>query len=60
MIEVCDGTYKIRRQWTIIDWCLGTSIEVARLFQHEKDQSESAICGCSIDQEYRRSKQSSS
>jgi hypothetical protein len=23
LIEVCDGTYKIRREWTIIDWCIG-------------------------------------
>ena len=23
VIEVCDGTYKIRREWTIIDWCIG-------------------------------------
>ena len=23
VIEVCDGTYKIRREWTVIDWCIG-------------------------------------
>lgn len=23
VIEVCDGTYKIRREWTILDWCIG-------------------------------------
>src|SRR5690606_32629905 len=23
IIEVCDGTVKYRREWTIIDWCTG-------------------------------------
>jgi hypothetical protein len=23
LIEVCDGTYKIVREWTIVDWCTG-------------------------------------
>ena len=23
VIEICDGTYKIRREWTVIDWCVG-------------------------------------
>ncbi|MEZ4942374.1 MAG: proprotein convertase P-domain-containing protein, partial [Saprospiraceae bacterium] len=27
VIDVCDGTYKIRRKWTIIDWCSGEDIE---------------------------------
>ncbi|MCB0535135.1 MAG: proprotein convertase P-domain-containing protein, partial [Saprospiraceae bacterium] len=27
VIGVCDGTYKIRRKWTIIDWCSGTDFE---------------------------------
>ncbi|MBK8968868.1 MAG: HYR domain-containing protein [Lewinellaceae bacterium] len=27
VIGVCDGTYKIRRKWTIIDWCSGDDIE---------------------------------
>jgi hypothetical protein len=22
-IQVCDGTYKIRRDWTVVDWCSG-------------------------------------
>ncbi|MFN7830631.1 MAG: proprotein convertase P-domain-containing protein, partial [Bacteroidota bacterium] len=22
-VDVCDGTYKIRRRWTVIDWCVG-------------------------------------
>ncbi len=30
-INVCDGTYKIRRVWSIIDWCSGTSSEVVQL-----------------------------
>jgi subtilisin-like proprotein convertase family protein len=27
VIDVCDGTYKILREWFVIDWCTGTSIE---------------------------------
>lgn len=25
-IPVCDGTYKVRREWSIIDWCTGNVI----------------------------------
>ena len=27
VIDVCDGTYKIRRVWTLIDWCSGEGYE---------------------------------
>jgi hypothetical protein len=27
VIDVCDGTYKIRRKWTVIDWCTGVDVE---------------------------------
>ncbi|MBK6931830.1 MAG: HYR domain-containing protein [Saprospirales bacterium] len=25
-IDVCDGTYKIARKWTVIDWCAGITL----------------------------------
>ena len=32
-ITVCTGTYKIRRVWSIIDWCSGTSSEYVQLIK---------------------------
>jgi len=32
-INVCDGTYKIRRVWTIINWCTGISSEFVQLIK---------------------------
>ena len=32
-INVCAGTYKIRRVWTIINWCTGTSSEFVQLIK---------------------------
>jgi len=32
-VNVCDGTYKIRRVWAIIDWCSGTSTEYVQLIK---------------------------
>ncbi|MDX2278948.1 MAG: HYR domain-containing protein, partial [Saprospiraceae bacterium] len=33
VIEVCDGTYKIRRQWSIIDWCIGDGFEYNQIIK---------------------------
>jgi subtilisin-like proprotein convertase family protein len=32
-IPVCEGTYKVRRKWTIIDWCTGAEIEHSQLIK---------------------------
>jgi hypothetical protein len=32
-IPVCEGTYKVRRKWTIIDWCTGAEIEHNQLIK---------------------------
>ena len=31
-IDVCDGTYKILRTWTVIDWCSPTAINVNPMY----------------------------
>ncbi len=33
VIDVCDGTYKIKRTWTIIDWCTGTGFDYVQLIK---------------------------
>ncbi|MBX2893381.1 MAG: HYR domain-containing protein [Saprospiraceae bacterium] len=32
-IDICDGTYKILRKWTVIDWCAGQSVEHSQIIK---------------------------
>jgi len=33
IIDVCDGTYKIKRTWSIIDWCTGTGFDYVQIIK---------------------------
>jgi hypothetical protein len=48
VIEVCDGTYKVRRQWVIIDWCTGGSLEVNQIIKVLDDQGPSISCPANL------------
>jgi len=43
-IEICDGTYKIRREWTIIDWCTSNFIFLNQLIKVEDKQGPVMSC----------------
>lgn len=43
-IVVCEGTYKIRRDWTIIDWCTGDGFTLSQLIKVEDKQGPSMAC----------------
>ncbi|MBC7775194.1 MAG: hypothetical protein H7246_07130 [Phycisphaerae bacterium] len=42
--KVCDGTYKIRRDWTIIDWCIGEMILHNQTIKVVDDQGPTLAC----------------
>ncbi|MCC7503769.1 MAG: proprotein convertase P-domain-containing protein, partial [Saprospiraceae bacterium] len=44
VLDVCDGTYKIRRVWSIIDWCLGDGFEYNQIIKVLDDQGPSFDC----------------
>jgi hypothetical protein len=44
VIEVCDGTYKIRREWTIIDWCIGDGFVYNEIIKVVDEQGPSMDC----------------
>ncbi|MCK6695923.1 MAG: hypothetical protein L6Q97_27975, partial [Thermoanaerobaculia bacterium] len=44
VIEVCDGTYKIRRKWTVIDWCTGEDIEHNQIIKVLDDSGPAMTC----------------
>jgi len=33
VLPVCDGTYKIKRTWTVIDWCEGSGFDYVQLIK---------------------------
>jgi len=43
-IVVCDGTIKYRREWTIIDWCLGEMIMHNQIIKVVDNQGPSLTC----------------
>ncbi|HAD11028.1 MAG TPA: hypothetical protein DCF33_01185 [Saprospirales bacterium] len=47
-IEVCDGTYKIRREWTIVDWCIGDGIIYNQIIKVEDKQGPEMICPANL------------
>ncbi|MFZ1496132.1 MAG: HYR domain-containing protein, partial [Saprospiraceae bacterium] len=44
VLDVCDGTYKIRREWTIIDWCLGDGFEHDQIIKVLDDEKPTIAC----------------
>ncbi|MDX1913156.1 MAG: hypothetical protein SFV22_16805, partial [Saprospiraceae bacterium] len=43
-IYICDGTYKIRREWTVVDWCTGDVRVHNQLIKVLDDQSPVMAC----------------
>jgi len=48
VLDVCDGTYKIRRRWSIIDWCIGDGFEYNQIIKVLDDQGPSFDCPANI------------
>jgi len=44
VLPVCDGTYKIRREWSIIDWCKGEVITHNQIIKVIDEQGPSLAC----------------
>ncbi|MEZ4965894.1 MAG: HYR domain-containing protein [Saprospiraceae bacterium] len=47
-ISVCDGTYKILREWKIIDWCAGTHIDFSQIIKVLDDQGPTMSCPANV------------
>jgi hypothetical protein len=47
-IPVCDGTYKIRRQWTIADWCIGDGIVYNQIIKVEDKAGPAMTCPANL------------
>jgi hypothetical protein len=43
-IRICDGTYKIRRQWTLLDWCSGQILTHDQTIKVQDAQSPTMSC----------------
>ncbi|MDX2135899.1 MAG: HYR domain-containing protein, partial [Saprospiraceae bacterium] len=48
VIDVCDGTYKIRREWLILDWCTGGEIEYVQLLKVKDDEPPVFDCPANL------------
>ena len=48
IIEVCDGTYKILRQWTILEWCTSTVRNDTQIIKVEDDDGPTLTCQAEI------------
>jgi len=48
VIEVCDGTYKILRKWSIIDWCTGNTSEVNQVIKVLDETGPSISCPANL------------
>ncbi len=46
-IDVCDGTYKILRHWTIVDWCTNTVLPYTQLIKVIDDVKPVMACPAS-------------
>ncbi|MEZ4964946.1 MAG: proprotein convertase P-domain-containing protein [Saprospiraceae bacterium] len=47
-ITVCDGTYKILRTWTIVDWCAGTSVEHKQIIKIVDEEGPTLSCPANL------------
>ncbi|MCB0525663.1 MAG: proprotein convertase P-domain-containing protein, partial [Saprospiraceae bacterium] len=48
LIPVCDGTYKIARTWTVIDWCIGTGFTYTQIIKVTDDQGPAISCPANL------------
>ncbi|MEI6882347.1 MAG: proprotein convertase P-domain-containing protein, partial [Bacteroidota bacterium] len=48
VIDVCDGTYKIRRKWTIIDWCIGDGFEENQIIKVVDNVGPTIACPANL------------
>ncbi|MBV6442789.1 MAG: hypothetical protein EPGJADBJ_04515 [Saprospiraceae bacterium] len=48
VIDVCDGTYKILRKWSIIDWCTGEAVEVNQVIKVLDEEGPSIACPANL------------
>ena len=44
LIEVCDGTYKIVRSWTLLNWCLGQVIHYDQVIKVADEEAPAMTC----------------
>lgn len=44
IIEICDGTYKILRSWTILEWCTSEILTEVQIIKVEDDDAPSLVC----------------
>lgn len=42
-IDVCDGTFKLLREWTLVDWCTGEILEYVQIIK-VADTSTNVVC----------------
>ncbi|MCS7036591.1 MAG: HYR domain-containing protein, partial [Saprospiraceae bacterium] len=47
-VNVCDGTYKIRRQWSILNWCTGQKIEHIQIIKVSDMQAPTFNCPANL------------
>jgi hypothetical protein len=47
-IDVCDGTYKIKRDWVIIDWCTNTQINHTQIIKVIDNQPPALTCPANL------------
>jgi hypothetical protein len=47
-IEVCDGTVKYRREWTIIDWCIGDGFIYNQILKIVDEQGPAFNCPANL------------
>ena len=44
VIDICDGTYRIRREWTIVDFCTGIFLKHDQVINVVDDQGPELVC----------------
>ena len=47
-INVCDGSYILRRDWTIVDWCTGNKIFPSQVIKVEDKQGPAMVCPANL------------
>jgi hypothetical protein len=47
-IEVCDGTYKIRREWTLVNHCVGGVLVHSQILKVEDTQGPAMTCPANL------------
>ncbi|MFN0016099.1 MAG: hypothetical protein ACKVU2_16270, partial [Saprospiraceae bacterium] len=47
-IDVCDGTYKVRRRWTILNWCTGLNTDHDQIIKIKDDVAPTFTCPANI------------